>query len=52
MLTCVIMLDLLIEAYVQFATMLTELRKVLSQSLKCLLQSQDYQSPIGMELRV
>ena len=46
------MLDLLIEVHVQFATMLTELQKVLSQSPKCLFQLQDYQSPIGMELRV
>jgi len=52
LLTCAIMLDLLTEAYVQYATMLTELQKVLSQSIKCLFQSQDYHSPIRMKLWV
>jgi len=52
LLTRAIMLDSRTEAYVQFVTMLTELQKVLSQSLQCLFWSQDYHSPIGMKLWV
>jgi len=36
LLTCAIMLDSLIVAYVQFVIMLIELQKVLCQELKCL----------------
>jgi hypothetical protein len=42
------MLASLIVVYIQFVIMLTELKKVLSQELKCLFVKQDYHSLIRM----
>jgi len=36
LLTCAVMLDSLIVAYLQFVIVVTELKKVLSQEVKCL----------------
>jgi hypothetical protein len=44
-----VMLDSLIVAYIQFVIIPIELKKVLSQELKCAFMQQDYHSPIQMK---